>query len=405
MSVRGLLGLARQISERAQAHIVSTWRGRVITELAIGASILGWIAIVATNYYPRWDADLWLTSWGDLGYALGTAQVGLAGAVANLARAALIILSGLGYGCLLMRRLRPAAATLLEGGLFAAATGLAALADLVLLVGSIGWLHIEVLWALLALGLGTLGVALVRLLRESQRDRSWARRRPRRWSLLLLPWLSLCAVQLALSSEGLVLPDLQTDAWHYHLGAPKFYLIAGRLIGLHGGDWPNIWLSNMPFTCEMLYTVALGIGDYATGKALHFAAGVLCSLVAFALRSRLLTRFAGVLRELSWLSAAIAPYAPWLIRLWPVASKPTPPRSMKFRGGALLRLRPESRYGTSSSCFSQRSRPLISSIPACRRTRACIRSKVGFPTCTSIGSLLTSTSQLGRAWSSAIALS
>jgi 4-amino-4-deoxy-L-arabinose transferase-like glycosyltransferase len=50
----------------------------------------------------------------------------------------------------------------------------------------------------------------------------------------------------------------------------------------------------MPFTWEMLYTIALGIGDTATGKALHFAASVLCSLVAFALGSRLHSRLAGL---------------------------------------------------------------------------------------------------------------
>src|SRR5262249_49352218 len=123
----------------------------------------------------------------------------------------------------------PPALTRLDGAWVRLRQEFVVLMNLVLPVGSVGAVNVGVLSELVGAGLALLvagGIWTMRM-QASHGLRLRRVRCPRGavWRVIEgLPWLLLFAALAMLSIEGLVPPEVETDAWAYHLGAPKVYL-------------------------------------------------------------------------------------------------------------------------------------------------------------------------------------
>ncbi|MBI2302629.1 MAG: hypothetical protein HYU66_27300 [Armatimonadetes bacterium] len=158
--------------------------------------------------------------------------------------------------------------------------GLGAIAYVVMALGWLGWLRPGVGWGVILVGLavglrdvlGELKAARRMRLRTSQTPVSFGR-------LVAFPhvlpggawprWadLALGVVLLLVVGAGLVIavaPPVAYDDLTYHLAAPKVYARTGTVCIL-----PYDHHTSFAFTLEMLYTLALLVGDAPLAKLLH----------------------------------------------------------------------------------------------------------------------------------------
>lgn len=92
---------------------------------------------------------------------------------------------------------------------------------------------------------------------------------------------SLITVQALINLVGALGPELAFDALWYHLTIPKIYLQQNSIFYIGG----HLYYSAMPKFTEMLYLVALALGNEITAKIIHFLFGI-TTLVALYKMSR-----------------------------------------------------------------------------------------------------------------------
>ena len=91
---------------------------------------------------------------------------------------------------------------------------------------------------------------------------------------LLPPWLRIgTVVMLALCLATVMTPETRHDPYDYHLTAPTLYLALGSI-----AEIPWHVFTYMPKNTEILYGLALGVGNDSMAKLFHFVFGCLCVL-------------------------------------------------------------------------------------------------------------------------------
>jgi len=150
-------------------------------------------------------------------------------------------------------------------------TGIAFLILLLTVFGMLGLYLNPVLWsiwtALLVLGTG-------RIIHHCKSFRS-QRFKPERET----EWISLICqisafVLLAICFLTVMTPETRHDPYDYHLMVPTVYLAEGAITEI-----PWHVFSYMPKNTEMLYLLALGIGNDSVAKLIHFIFGCFCLLI------------------------------------------------------------------------------------------------------------------------------
>lgn len=197
--------------------------------------------------------------------------------VAILCWAALILLSAMSFGSMLLRKLNLRPAGDLATALFGTGVGLGAISFLTLFLGLIGFLGrvriVIVLLALLFLGLRDLGtllrMALLRLPRA--RRASWFR---------IALW-AVIGLFLIMNITRAFDPPYDYDSLEYHLAAPAAYHDARRVFFMRD----NVY-ANFPQNSEMLYLAAFELTESkARGVQLgQLLGGLMGLLAALALR-------------------------------------------------------------------------------------------------------------------------
>lgn len=189
-----------------------------------------------------------------------------------------------------------------ERWLLRIAFGAAAWMGIVFVLALFGLLQPVLLWAA---ALMVLGVGAVRALRDvvalatkpqapPPQSVASGLRRHRLPSALLLA--ALAAVTAVLFFQALR-PNVAWDANVYHLTVPRLYLEHGGFVRI---PW-NVY-SNWPLATQLLYGMAMALGDYLVAHTLHLAFGLLCA----ALVARLVWRAGGeTSRWAGWLAAAL----------------------------------------------------------------------------------------------------
>jgi hypothetical protein len=141
------------------------------------------------------------------------------------------------------------------------------------------------------------GRQMLTLAKTGYRDLAYLRK------LRLRPWITLCmvalAIPLALAFIQALLPPSDPDGLGYHLTAPKRWLQWGNL-----GYLPTLTHTNSPMGVEMLYTLALAVWSDTATKLIHYALGVLCLAVIFALGRRYGGGTVGFVAAAFWLLGA-----------------------------------------------------------------------------------------------------
>jgi hypothetical protein len=186
--------------------------------------------------------------------------------VVFLAPAAVCVLSWLGAGLAVPRRLLPGDALLdwlTRIGVGAVAVSLALFA-----LGRAGAFERWLVVALTVLGAAVGCVALPRLVRDVRVPGG-------RVADVLL---GVVAVALVLDLVAASAPPTSADALKYHLALPKLWLQLGSV-----GDPFWRWEGFGPSTVDLLYGQGLALGGGATAAALGAAFAVLCALAVFGL--------------------------------------------------------------------------------------------------------------------------
>ena len=229
--------------------------------------------------------------------------------------AAGIVLAGTGLGLGLVRALRLNDTEIRWQLLLAAGLGLGALSSLVLGLGLIGVLHRAAWIAVLVAG-GIIGAWRVSHMRLRQQEPvrgpagsgSWLC-----WYWLVVAAFGAVALVAASFPPGILWPAEGNgyDVLEYHLGAPREYYEAGRIIYL-----PHNIYSNLPFGVEMLYllTMVLHADPIAAALTAQMLNVLLAGLAVAAiwLAGREHGRIAGLV---AGLGAATCPFLAYLCGL------------------------------------------------------------------------------------------
>ncbi len=235
----------------------------------------------------------------------------------SLLGAGVILLAGYAAGAALLRP----TGLVLDGRrrklLFRTGLGLAAVAYVVLVVGLIGRLSPAAGWLVVILALAAGGPALLAeqrvrgRMRQRTADTPVAFRREEVaehwWSGGAWPrWATLVAVTVLalLAGAAVVVAVAPPAAWDdltYHLAAPKIFARTGRVVIL-----PYDHHTAFPFTLEMLYTLALLIGDAGAARLIQTGYWALTLLAVWTLAAEHLGRRAGWLATLIYAATPLA---------------------------------------------------------------------------------------------------
>ena len=155
--------------------------------------------------------------------------------------------------------------------LLSATVGLGLLSYSILAIGLLGWLYPGVIWGwLLVLAIGGIVPDRREVWRDLSEAASGVYRSVRRfgWPLTagLLALLALAVLYLI----GALAPPLGPDDLSYHFPGPQRYLESHRIVFV-----PDKYYTNLPFTVEMLWTVAIGIDSGELAQVVNWGMGLL----------------------------------------------------------------------------------------------------------------------------------
>jgi hypothetical protein len=180
------------------------------------------------------------------------------GILREMFRLSLVVLAGLGLGHWTCRKLKVPAVSIGDLVVYSVGLGLGELSLLVLLLAVGGLLYSWMAWLLLICGLCLFGYQICRADVISRIIHAFPR-----WESLSIPSLFNLFLLLVIVSSFFysfiayaMVPPMSWDEISYHLAIPKIYVQHHRIIYI-----PYIAYSNMPFTMEMLYTLALLLGS------------------------------------------------------------------------------------------------------------------------------------------------
>jgi hypothetical protein len=206
----------------------------------------------------------------------------------------IVLLVGTALGLKILRLLGLEGLSGLERAIFSMPLGLGILAYGVLLLGLLGLLRAEALFAWLVLA----GVL------SWKEWRDILRRLPGALITGLGSWEGLgFERKLLVYAGGIILlltllqaltPPWDADGLLYHLQVPRLFLDAGRISSL-----PDNWLTYYPFTVEMLFALGLGFGSDNFAKLVHLTFAIILVLGTYACGRRYLGDLAG------WFAAAV----------------------------------------------------------------------------------------------------
>lgn len=194
----------------------------------------------------------------------------------------------------------------LTKGLFGLAIGLGAIATTIGLTGMLGFFRYPLV-------VGFLGAIVLRLLLRDGPNGNRFRFEPGLvlWLRSLPSWrpdgltvtltLALAALSLLTLTGALAPPTSnEWDALAYHLAAPKVWLESGRIHPI-----PYDHHANFPMLAEMFYAIGLDWGSTSLAKSFHWLYGVLGALTCYWAGRRWVSRKAGLLSAMLFLSSPI----------------------------------------------------------------------------------------------------
>jgi hypothetical protein len=216
---------------------------------------------------------------------------------------ALVLVAGLlvlasAIGRLVLRRVSVRFDSGLEAVLFSLGLGLGILANVVLIVGLLGWLTTPVLLGEVAgvmiLARRDMVAVIAEIPGAVQRALALrgSLRRQSRGLAILLPLVEIMFAAMLLLAMA---PPTANDALTYHIGGPRRFLELGRI-----GPVLDIQQANMPLTVNLLYLLGLAFGSDELGGVLHLALTVLVTAATFSFGRH----FFGV--RVGWLASVVS---------------------------------------------------------------------------------------------------
>ncbi len=188
---------------------------------------------------------------------------------------------------LLQRIIKPGDISAGEGVVLGLALGWGVLVVLTLVLGLLGWYHNWIFYGLFSI------VAVWGAWKQIARFANWRLRiLPGSWVGAL--GLSLLIIIGAGSFLWALAPAVRYDSLSYHLAVPVRYLQAGRMLEL-----PESFQTYFAHYGEMLYVIALALGDQPLPGLINFSAGVLLAIQTYYLGKRIANPTVG------WIAAVI----------------------------------------------------------------------------------------------------
>lgn len=197
-----------------------------------------------------------------------------------------ILAAAAGFGHRLLGLVFPRNETSPERAIFGIGIGLGILAYVVYGLGLVSVLTQPVLWAAVIIPLGVFSAdigAIIRLSLDGVRSLlavligRWG------WFYAAISWMML--LNIILNLIGALAPEIIFDAIWYHLTMPKYYLAAHKVYYIK-----QLTYGAFPRTIEMLYALAMAIGQEAAVKLMHFAFGLLIVITIFIFGRRYLSK-------------------------------------------------------------------------------------------------------------------
>jgi hypothetical protein len=158
-----------------------------------------------------------------------------------------------------------------QHALAATTVGLGVLSYTTLLLGLLDGLTPPLVWVILMVLM--LALALPgsdnpgRAVASAWRRMATTIRQPDGWAQAAVVWIVLAA---GINLIAALAPPLGADDLAYHFSIPQRYLDAG---GIH--FMPDKYRSNLPLTMEMVWTLAMGIGDGSVAQVVNWAIALL----------------------------------------------------------------------------------------------------------------------------------
>lgn len=218
-----------------------------------------------------------------------------------------------GVGLLLSLWLRVPYANRFELTAFCLALGMGTLAYVILCLAFSGMVSRAVLYAFLVLAsLLTFSCLYLNLRRLRQSIYPGAARMCS--PLHEQPWfylgLAACVASIAVFNLVAALaPEVEFDALCYHLAQPRLWLAYGGLLPSAIEVHENFPQSGFPVLFQMLYMLALGVGDETLAKLLHFTAGVIATCGIYSLGRRYFSCTVGALASAVFYSVPVVEWA------------------------------------------------------------------------------------------------
>lgn len=98
---------------------------------------------------------------------------------------------------------------------------------------------------------------------------------------------------------GALAPEIFYDALWYHLTLPKLYLARQKIFFIPGN---LLYYSAMPSLGEILYTIALALGNEITAKILHLSFGLLTTFLIYQFGAKIFNKKVGLIASLVFIS-------------------------------------------------------------------------------------------------------
>ncbi|MDI6736169.1 MAG: glycosyltransferase family 39 protein [bacterium] len=203
----------------------------------------------------------------------------------------IIISFGIGHKILKLFKFQ---ISILEVFLFSTGIGLGILMYATFILGVVGWLYPVSFYILMLLG-GILGINEFKILIPSKKKN--AGKKVNVFSISDVILWSILFYLTVICFVRATTPAIAWDTLTYHLNLPRLYLT-------HHKFYPvpyNVW-SNFPLNIEMLFMLCLGLKGICLAKLIHWAFGILISILLYSFSLRYFTHKIGLLAAVIFLT-------------------------------------------------------------------------------------------------------